>query len=243
MLADRGWVGGLRERLEDAVAANPAGIAGAGETPVVLETSPAPLDVLVGVVFRQWLVTGQVSDPWAEGLTALGALGRSGLVERLLQQTGRRAARTRAELGRASQALAGLERLDPRWLGCPGERISAALGGGLVQVVAEVDLGVGPAPIQRASRCLVQVTAGGSPLRLARGLRRAALVEALRNGVPPFQVVGLALGSSRAALWPVQRGLLEQALSELVAELGAALSRRRAGGSSRPQKMPTGVAA
>ncbi|MCK4175940.1 hypothetical protein [Aciditerrimonas ferrireducens] len=220
-LVDRSWTLGLRERLEDVVATEAFPGVGDPRGPWVLAGERAPLDALLGVLWRQWVVAGPPADPWEEGLAGLVASGEGRAAETLRALRGGAAARARAAVAASAATLARLGTVDPRWDPHPGERLVGALGGGRVLVVSEIDLGLGRPARTRASRCLVTVGAFGPTAQAARSLRRAALLEALRSGAAPFQVVGIALASREAWAWPVDRVLLGRALAELVAELRA----------------------
>ncbi len=220
-VVDRSWALGLRERLEDVLASGADPGADGCTGPRVLAGGRAPLDALVGALWRSWVVAGPPTDPWEEGLAGLVTSGQGRAAEALRRLRGAAATRARTAATASVATLAGFRTVDPRWHPHPGERLVGVLGGGRVLVVSEIDLGLGRPAGTRASRCLVTVGAFGPTAQAARSLRRAALLEALRSGAAPFQVVGIALVSREAWAWPVDPPLLERAVAELVRELGA----------------------
>lgn len=201
---DPGLAGGLREWLEDGVADAIAGsapsdlavvvdrwaLAADGHGPRVPEvTVPLARGAMVAALFRQHVTTGQIGDPVADALAALGVDERSGPIVEYLQglAPGARAALHREVAAHAQLLASSWPPVAPGWLPRTADRLSIPLAGGRVVLTGVVDLVLGAAPGDRASVCLVDV----------RSERRAehradrhfhGLLETVRAGAPPFRL-------------------------------------------------------
>lgn len=189
-------------------------------------TGPVPLvDRLVAALFRQHVTGIPIGDPLTEAVQALAAEGDPGQVVVAVDGL---APSERAWLAAtvASAAYRVAERwppVDPRWLPVAGDLLLASLAGGRVVVGARPDLCLGPPASDRASRCLLVVTAGRPGCDTWRRLWTAALVETLRAGVPPFRLAALSVdpwglavqGVDTASLWAAADALGQAVLTRL----------------------------
>jgi hypothetical protein len=202
---DPDLAGGLRAWLEDAASLV---VAARGEDapPLVLGTDrlggggpdaparaggpDAVLATLVHVAFRQIVTTGSVDDPLGDALSALSIdPWRRELVEHLrgLSELSRAALR-RTLKTHVDRLLELTPRFAPGWLPRTDDRVAIPLAGGRVVLRGTFDLLVGVPEPGTASLCAIGVTAGGPLQSAQRAMRVLALLETLRNGMPPFRL-------------------------------------------------------
>jgi len=257
---DRPWCAGLREQMEDGLAAVVAELD--SERPLqlhwsALDEGPAaqpdlpggelgPLrwcqlfDVLVRMLFRQLVVTGTVGEPLAD---ASAALQLSGDRDGLLRELARLKAVERRKLVRelsvhVDRLVAAWPALDPRWAPRTGERLVAPLAGGRVLLSAHVDLAVGRPAVGRASVTFVSATSGGVGSAPWRRLLFASLVEALRSGAAPFQIAVLSTVTGTLHACSVETNDLLCLAESSVAAAASAVAARRADVSDHVKAPP-----
>jgi len=200
-VVDRGLAGGLRAWLEDGVAT--AGPADGDGWPVVVDrraltavgdgrSGPPTVTQLrgamVGRLFGQVVLTGQIGNPVDDALASMDAAGRSELVAfaRRLRGPERRA--LYAEVNRQATTMAGQwSSVAPGWLPRVGARMNVPLAGGRVVLRAVADLVLGDPSDGQASVCLVDVRTGDPHPAHPKERRFLALLETVRSGAPPFR--------------------------------------------------------
>jgi hypothetical protein len=211
-VVDPGLSGGLREWLEDGL----AGVVGSGPTgahPVRVNknslnqvlvceahlmagrSTPRAVTVelargsMVDALFRQWITTGTIDDPWDDAIAALEVEGdRDGVVQFAAGLERRRRRALAAEVAEhAAMLRARWPVLSPAWLARTQERIEIPLCGGRVVLAGVLDLVLGAPAHDRASICLVELKSGARRIEHRGDLRFYALLETLRSGSPPFR--------------------------------------------------------
>ncbi len=247
---DWGLAGGLREWLEDGVAAScealdpgvvPLGVdkealsAVLGPHPSSYSprrlgtrsprpvTMPLARGILVDLLFRQLVTTGRIDDPVADGLAALEVEdGRDAVVEfvRSLRREGR-AALDDEVISHAERLTVHWPALPPFWLPRTQERSTIALGGGKVVLTGAIDLTLGAPSSGCASVVLVEVKSGARRPEHRAELHFYALLETLRSGAPPLRV----------ATWYSATGAMD--VDEVTDELLAVAVRRTLAGVER----------
>ena len=236
-LVDAGLAGGLRDWLEDglveAVASLPVDVdlvrvnkeslsqvlvceahlvARRGAPRVV--TVDLARGSLVDALFRQWVTTGVVDDPWNDAVAALEVEGDRdaivAFVARLPAATRRRMMAVVAE--HAATIAERWPGLSPTWLPRTQERLEVPLCGGRIVLAGVVDLVLGRPARDRASVCLVELKSGTRRLEHRGDLHFYALLEALRSGAPPFRVATYYSGTGELDAERVDEDTLVSAL-------------------------------
>jgi len=172
------------------------------------------LEILVRCIFRQWITTGQVGNPMNDALYGLAALGgHARAVEAIRTMDPQRRRTLAEELSRHAQRIvAQWPELCPSWYPRTRERLTIPVCGGRVVLAGSVDLAVGFPASDRASTCLVEVTAGrGGPSRRA-DRHFYALLETLRAGAPPSRVATFESATGRLEAEQVDEHMLIGAL-------------------------------
>lgn len=232
---DRALAGGLREWLQDDLATVAAGRPADG-TPLVVGRPSAVAGgtvgtpwlraVLVGILFRQWVLTGTVGDPVADSYAGLVAQGGG---ERALDQLAALLPAERAALETEVRAQARTivrqwAALSPSWHPRTRERLAVPLAGQRILLGGVVDLLLGAAPVDRASVCLVSVRSGEPRPDDADDRRFLAMLETIRSRAQPFRVATYYPQAGQAEIEEVTDSLLAGAVQrtvERVARLAA----------------------
>lgn len=260
---DPGLAGGLRDWLEDelceAVAALPEDAAPVRVSKDALDqvlVCEAHFDAqrgarrlsvelvrgtMVDLLFRQWVTTGAVDDPWAEALEALRVTGNDEMgvfVEQLAPEV-------RAELAREVEDHAGRiasswPMLAPSWMARTQERLTVPLAGGRVLLSGVVDLAIGAPSAGRASVCIVEVKSGRRRLEHRADVHLYALMETLRSGAPPFRVATFYTADGELDVEPVGRDALLGALHRVV---GGTVRLCRLASGAAPARSPNPLCA
>jgi hypothetical protein len=259
-VVDPGLAGGLRDWLEDGLVESVAALAPGTDVVRVNKESlnqvllceahlvarrQAPRvptvelarGSLVDALFRQWVTTGVVDDPWADALAALETEGDGsdvcafvgGLPDAL-------AARLASEV--AEHAANITERwpvLSPAWLPRTQERLEVPLCGGRVVLAGVLDLVLGSPARDRASVCLVELKSGARRIEHRPDLHFYALLEALRSGAPPFRIATYYSGTGELDAEPVGEDTLVGALSRA---LDGAIRLCRVAAGAEPERRP-----
>jgi hypothetical protein len=202
------------------------------------------LEVLVRCIFRQWITVRQVGNPMNDAVSALAALGGHARIAQSLKTMGsecRRRLVTELEL-HAERIVDQWPELCPSWYPRTRERFMVPVCGGRILLAGSVDLAVGFPARDRASVCLVEVTAGhAGPHR--RSVRHFyALLETLRSGAPPSRVATFDSATGRIEAEQVDEHMLVGAVLTAVdaAKLHAGARARpaeRAGLSRRSHEL------
>jgi hypothetical protein len=240
-VVDPGLAGGLRDWLEDglveAVASLPAGadvvrVNKESISRVLLceahlvagRTAPRAVTVdlargsLVDALFRQWVTTGVIDDPWNDALAAFAVEGdRDGIIAFV---TGLPTALRRRITDQVAEHAANIvERWpvpSPAWLPRTQERLEVPLCGGRVVLAGVVDLVLGSPAQDRASVCLVELKSGARRVEHRGDLHFYALLEALRSGAPPFRIATYYSATGELDAEPVGEDTLVSALSRVL---------------------------
>jgi len=235
---DPGLAGGLRDWLEDGLvevaSALPTGadvvrvnkeslnqvllceahLAACRQGPRV-RTGELARGSLVDALFRQWVTTGAIEDPWADAVGALEVDGdRDGVVAFVTELHVSARRRLMAEVAEHATNIA--ERwpvLSPAWLPRTQERLEVPLCGGRVVLAGVVDLVLGSPAQERASVCLVELKSGARRIEHRGDLHFYALLEALRSGAPPFRIATYYSGTGELDAEPVAEDTLVGALA------------------------------
>ena len=258
---DPGLAGGLREWLDDELAAAAATVP-AQAVPVRLTkdlvnqvlTCEAHLDrrrapppptpelvrgICVDLLFRQWVTIGRLGDPLDDALSALaaspdGATTTAAIAA--LDEAGR--SELAAELAAHSRILTtGWPVPPPSWLARTQERLTVALAGGRVILQGVVDLALGSPSAGTASVCIVEVKSGRRRVEHRGDLQLYALMETLRSGAPPFRVATYYTATGELDVESVGREVLQGALHRLVLA-ATRLCRLASGGAPVPSPNP-----
>ncbi len=170
---------------------------------------------LVDALFRQWVTTGVVDDPWADALAALEVEGdRDGVGAFVTALPDALRHRLTAEMSEHAANIT--ERWpvpSPAWLPRTQERLEVPLCGGRVVLAGVVDLVLGSPAQDRASVCLVELKSGARRIEHRPDLHFYALLEALRSGAPPFRIATYYSGTGELDAEPVGEDTLVGALS------------------------------
>jgi hypothetical protein len=170
---------------------------------------------LVDALFRQWVTTGVLNDPWNDAVAALEVEGdRDAIVAFVARLPA--ATRRRMMVEVAEHAATIAERwpaLSPTWLPRTQERLEVPLCGGRIVLAGVVDLVLGRPARDRASVCLVELKSGTRRLEHRGDLHFYALLEALRSGAPPFRVATYYSGTGELDAERVDEDTLVSALS------------------------------
>jgi hypothetical protein len=211
-LVDPGLAGGLRDWLEDALVPALAGLP-PGSLPVRVTkdavnrvlaceahflsragtarivTLELARGVMVDALFRQWVTTGVIADPWADAMAAVECAGDEAVVRFV------KSLDTDSRDGLCAEVrehAAGIESSwplsSPAWLSRTQERLEVPLAGGRLVLNGVVDLAFGAPSNGRASVCLVELKSGARRLEHRGDVHFYALLETLRSGAPPFRV-------------------------------------------------------
>ena len=238
---DPGLAGGLRDWLEDGLAEAVAALdAGQGPLRVTKEAlnqvlvceahlaarrvAPRVISAelvrgaMVDALFRQWVTTGIVTDPWADALAALEAGGDGDEVAGFLAglDPARREALAAEVVEQATRIVESWPVPAASWMARTQERLLVPLAGGRVLLSGVVDLALGAPSSGRASVCVVEVKSGRRRVEHRGDLHLYALMETLRSGAPPFRVATYYTGSGELDVEPVGREVLVGALHRVL---------------------------
>ncbi|HAM01707.1 MAG TPA: hypothetical protein DCQ30_05705 [Acidimicrobiaceae bacterium] len=257
---DAGLAGGLRDWLEDGLSEAVAALPGGG--PPVRVTKEAvnqvlvceahflaardvarPLSLelarglLVDALFRQWITTGDVSDPWEDAVASLAVSSDGAEMTAFLGSLGSDARQAlRGELhSHLEHMTASWPPPSPSWMARTQERLIVPLAGGQVVLSGVVDLALGTPSAGRASVCIVEVKSGRRRIEHRGDLHLYALLETLRSGAPPFRIATFYTATGELDVEPVGRDALTSALHRVLAA-GQRLCRLAAG--AEPQRTP-----
>jgi hypothetical protein len=236
---DPGLAGGLRDWLEDELS---EAVAALPEDAAAVRVSKDALDqvlvceahfqaqrgvrrlsvelvrgTMVDVLFRQWVTTAAIDDPWAEALEAVRVSGGEELrafVEQLAPEA--RADLAREVEAHAARIVESWPVLASSWMARTQERITVPLAGGRVLLSGVVDLAIGAPSTGRASVCIVEVKSGRRRLEHRADVHLYALLETLRSGAPPFKVATFYTADGELDVEPVGRDALLGALHRVV---------------------------
>ncbi len=262
---DPGLAGGLRDWLEDGLAEVAAEVAPGG-VPVrvtkealtgvltceahLVARRVAPRVIseelargsLVDALFRQWVTTGRLEDPWSDALGAVGVGGDTdgiaAFVETLPAERRQALAEEIAE--HASGIVARWPVPSPMWLPRTQERVVVPLVGGRVVMSGVVDLAFGGPAGERASVCVVELKSGRRRIEHRGDLHFYALLETLRSGAPPFRIATYYTRTGELDVEAVSEDVLLSALQRVLA--GAVRLCRLAAGNE-PARSPNGLCA
>ncbi|HEY7948996.1 MAG TPA: PD-(D/E)XK nuclease family protein [Acidimicrobiales bacterium] len=261
---DPGLAGGLRDWLEDGLAgvtddlpadAGPVRVTKEALTGVLMceahlvarRTSPRTVTPelargsLVDALFRQWVTTGRLDDPWSDALGGVRAEGDTdiiGFLDAMDPESNRELAREVAE--HAAGVVARWPVPSPMWLPRTQERLVVPLGGGRVVLSGVVDLAFGGPAGERASVCVVEIKSGRRRIEHRGDLHFYALLETLRSGAPPFRIATYYTRTGELDVEPVTDDVLVGALQRVLAGT-VRLCRMAAGGE--PARTPNGLCA
>jgi hypothetical protein len=262
---DPGLAGGLRDWLEDGLA-DVAGEVSDGALPVrvskdgltgvltceahlVARRSAARViseemarGSLVDALFRQWVTTGRLDEPWSDALGAVAVGGDpdgiAGFLDGLAPE--RRAALAEEIGEHAAGLVARWPVPSPMWLPRTQERVVVPLVGGRVVMNGVVDLAFGGPAGERASVCVVELKSGRRRVEHRGDLHFYALLETLRSGAPPFRIATYYTRTGELDVEAVTEDVLLSALQRVLA--GAVRLTRLAGGGE-PARTPNGLCA
>jgi hypothetical protein len=262
---DPGLAGGLRDWLEDGLVGAVAQLPAAADVVrvnkewlsqvLVCEAHHAARRVeprvvtaelvrggLVDALFRQWVTTGVIDDPWNDALAAFEVEGdRDGVIAFV---TGLPAALRARLMDEVAEHAAGIvERWpvpSPAWMPRTQERLEVPLCGGRVVFSGVVDLVLGRPAQDRASVCLVELKSGARRVEHRGDLHFYALLEALRSGAPPFRIATYYSATGELDAEPVGEDTLVSALSR---SLDGASRLCRLAAGAEPNRSPNHLCA
>ena len=234
---DPGLAGGLRDWLEDALAAPVAEVPPASlpvrvhkstlnqvlvcEAHLVASAASPPSITpdlargsLVDSLFRQWITTASVSDSWADGVDALEAAGdRDGVAAfaRGLDASRRQRLADTVEV-HVRQVASDWGTAPAAWLPRTQERVEIPLCGGRVMLSGVLDLVLGSPAQEHASVCVVELKSGPRRLEHRADLHFYTLLETLRSGSPPFRMATYYSATGQLDPEPVDENALLSAL-------------------------------
>jgi hypothetical protein len=262
---DPGLAGGLRDWLEDGLAGAVGGVgAEAGPVRVTKEALTGVLTCeahlvarrvaprvvsaelargsLVDALFRQWVTTGRLEDPWADAVEAVSVGGdRDGIGAFIEGLPAERREALAEEIGEhAAGIVARWPVPNPMWLPRTQERVVVPLVGGRVVMSGVVDLAFGGPAGERASVCVVELKSGRRRVEHRGDLHFYALLETLRSGAPPFRIATYYTRTGELDVEAVGEDVLVGALERVLA--GAQRLCRLAAGSE-PVRSPNGLCA
>ena len=196
---------------------------------------------MVDLLFRQWVTTGAIDDPWSEAVEALRVVADEevgAFVERLAPEA-------RVELAREVEAHAqrimdSWPVLAPSWMARTQERLTVPLAGGRVLLSGVVDLAIGAPSAGRASVCIVEVKSGRRRLEHRGDVHLYALLETLRSGAPPFRVATFYTADGEIDVESVGRDALLGALHRVV---GGTVRLCRLAAGAAPARAPNPLCA
>ena len=262
---DPGLAGGLRDWLEDGLAAPVADVPSASlpvrvhksalnqvlvcEAHLVASAaSPPPVTPdlargsLVDALFRQWITSGSVPDPWADGIDALEIAGdRDGVAAfaRGLDASRRRLVADTVET-HVRQVAADWGIAPATWLPRTQERVEIPLCGGRVMLSGVLDLVLGSPAHEHASVCVVELKSGPRRLEHRADLHFYTLLETLRSGSPPFRMATYYSATGQLDPEPVDENAL---LSALRRTLEGATRLCRLASGAEPVRTPNALCA
>jgi hypothetical protein len=197
---------------------------------------------LVDALFRQWVTTGRLDDPWSEALGAVSVGGDSdgiaAFVEGLPEERRRLLAEEITE--QAAGIVARWPVPSPAWLPRTQERLVVPLVGGRVLMSGVVDLAFGGPAGAQASVCVVEIKSGRRRIDHRGDLHFYALLETLRSGAPPFRIATYYTRTGELDVEPVTDDVLVGALGRVL-EGTVRLCRLAAG--TEPARTPNGLCA
>ena len=197
---------------------------------------------LVDAVFRQWVTTGRLDDPWSDALGAVAVEdegdGIAAFVEALPPESRRALAEEIAD--HAAGIVARWPVPSPTWLPRTQERVVVPLVGGRVVMSGVVDLAFGGPAGERASVCVVEIKSGRRRLEHRGDLHFYALLETLRSGAPPFRIATYYTRTGELDVEPVTDDVLVGALQRALA--GTVRLCRLAAGTE-PERTPNALCA
>jgi hypothetical protein len=262
---DPGLAGGLRDWLEDGLAEVAAD--GGVERPpvrvtketltgvllceahlVARRTAPRTVTValargsLVDALFRQWVTTGRIDDPWSDALGAVGAGGDVDGIATFVEtlDPGTRSALAEEIADHAAGIVTRWPVPSPMWLPRTQERLVVPVVGGRVVLSGVVDLAFGAPAADRASVCVVEIKSGRRRIEHRGDLHFYALLETLRSGAPPFRIATYYTRTGELDVEPVTDDVLVGALQRVLA--GAVRLCRLATGTE-PARTPNALCA
>jgi hypothetical protein len=223
----------LRAWLEDEVAAAVAGRRPVDPPLVVdrwsLATGPPPArgapvtgalarGAMVGVLFRQLVVTGRIGDPVGDATAALGAGDRGDAVSEFLRRLPgpERDALCREVSAHCALMVSRWPPVAPGWLPRTGDRVSVPLAGGRAVLTGVLDLVLGAPPGDRASVCVVDVRSGERRAEHRDDLHFLGLLETVRSGAPPFRLATYYTATGELDVDDVDDDLLSEAVHRAV---------------------------
>jgi hypothetical protein len=238
---DPGLAGGLRDWLEDELS---DAVAGLYEDAVPVRVTKDTLDqvlvceahlhaqrsaprrlcvelvrgTMVDLLFRQWVTTGVLDDPFEEALQGLWVAEEHEVRDFVDQLDPDARAALVAEVEAHAACIAECwPVLAPSWMARTQERLSVPLAGGRVLLSGVVDLAIGAPSSGRASVCIVEVKSGRRRIEHRGDVHFYALLETLRSGAPPFRVATFYTADGGLDVEPVGRDALLGALHRVVA--------------------------
>lgn len=261
---DPGLAGGLRDWLEDGLAGVVGDAPAGGPVRVSKDTLTAVLmceahlvarrtaprvvtvelarGVLVDALFRQWVTTGRLDDPWSDALGAVEIGGDGDGIAAFVE--GLEPERRRALVEEIADHAAGIVARwpvpSPTWLPRTQERVVVPVAGGRVVMSGVVDLAFGGPAGERASVCVVEIKSGRRRLEHRGDLHFYALLETLRSGAPPFRIATYYTRTGELDVEPVTDDVLVSAVQRVLA--GAVRLCRLAAGTE-PVRTPNALCA
>jgi hypothetical protein len=261
---DPGLAGGLRDWLEDGLTgvadecptdAGPVRVTKEALTGVLMceahlvgrRTSPRQVTVelargsLIDALFRQWVTTGQLDDPWADAVGAVRVDGDTDVVAFLDALPPERRQELTDEIAEHAAGIVGRWPVpSPMWLPRTQERLVVPLVGGRVVMSGVVDLAFGGPAGEKASVCVVEIKSGRRRVEHRGDLHFYALLETLRSGAPPFRIATYYTRTGELDVEAVTDDVLVGALQRVLA--GTVRLCRLAGGTE-PTRTPNGLCA
>jgi hypothetical protein len=244
---DPGLAGGLRDWLEDGLAgvmgdgAIEAGLIESGPVRVTKETltgallceahlvarreAPRVVTVelargsLVDALFRQWVTTGRLDDPWSDAVAAVGVGGDGDGIAAFVEAlpAARRQALAEEIAEHADGIVARWPVPSPSWLARTQERVVVPVAGGRIVMSGVVDLAFGGPAGERASVCVVEIKSGRRRVEHRGDLHFYALLETLRSGAPPFRIATYYTRTGELDVEAVNDDVLVSALQRVLA--------------------------
>lgn len=262
---DAGLAGGLRDWLEDGLSdavaavpedADPVRVTKEAVNQVLVceahflagRQVPRPVTLelargsMVDALFRQWITTGEIADPWEDAACALAVAVDGAEMTAFLSSMGADDRRLlEAELaGHVEHITSSWPQPAPSWMARTQERLIVPLAGGQVVLSGVIDLGLGAPSSGRASVCIVEAKSGRRRVEHRGDLHLYALLETLRSGAPPFRIATFYTATGELDVEPVGRDALTSALHRVLAA-GQRLCRLAAG--AEPQRTPNPLCA
>lgn len=264
-VVDPGLAGGLRDWLEDGLVEAVAALPGDAEVVRVnkeslnqvllceahlvagrrvprVGTVELARGSMVDALFRQWVTTGVIDDPWVDAVAAFDVEGdRDGVVAFVTGLSPALRGRLMTEV--AEHAANIVQRWpvpSPAWLPRTQERLEVPLCGGRVVLAGVVDLMLGSPAQDRASVCLVELKSGARRIEHRGDLHFYALLEALRSGAPPFRIATYYSATGELDAEPVGEDTLVSALSR---SLDGAIRLCRVAAGTEPARQPNHLCA